>query len=61
LFFVGCATTPPAEPKFYINQAVWNNTTKDKAYSACLSAMTIERFAVHPLGTKKVMAFLKIL
>lgn len=49
----GCATTPPPEPKITINQAIWSGTTKDKVYSACLAAVAIEGFAVHPMGTNK--------
>ena len=54
LFVVaGCATTPPPEPKITIEQAIWSGTTKDKVYSACLAAVAMEGFAVHPMGTNK--------
>ena len=49
----GCATAPLPEPKLFIDQAVWSDTKKDKVYSACLSALTIEGYAIHPMGTNK--------
>jgi hypothetical protein len=49
----GCATTPPSEPKLTIDQAIWSGTTKDKVYNACLAAVAMGGFAVHPLGTNK--------
>jgi len=53
LVLAGCATTPPPEPKITIEQAIWSGTTKDKVYNACLAAVAMEGFAVHPLGTNK--------
>lgn len=53
LVLFGCASTPVAQQKPFIDQAIWNQTTKDKVYSACLTALTMENIAVHPLGIEK--------
>jgi hypothetical protein len=47
----GCITAPL--PKPFIDQAIWPETTKDKIYNACLTALTLEGFDIHPLGTSK--------
>ncbi|MFO7559019.1 MAG: hypothetical protein R6X10_09340 [Desulfobacterales bacterium] len=48
----GCATVP-LQQKSFIDQAIWNETTKDKVFDACLTALTISNIAVHPLGINK--------
>lgn len=56
LGLAGCVTTTPpvtTPPEHYISQAIWGNTTQDKVYSACLTALTIERFSLNPVGTRK--------
>ena len=50
----GCATTPtipaaPVQRQTYIDQAIWSETTKDKAYSACVAALHMEGFDIPPL------------
>ncbi len=50
VFFTGCAAVAPIA---FINQAVWPGATKDKAYSACLTALQLEGFEIHPSGTSK--------
>lgn len=46
----GCASAPVAQQKSFVDQAIWNQTTKDKVYSACLTALTMANIAIHPLG-----------
>lgn len=50
---VGCATTPPPEQKKFVNQAIWPETTTDQVYSACMAALNMESYAIHPTGTNK--------
>ena len=53
LVLTGCATT--ASPtKSFIDQAIWPDTTKNNVYTACLTALQMEGFDIHPLGTSKV-------
>ena len=42
---------PPLKP--FIDQAIWSNATKDKAYTACLTALHMRGFNIHPMGTSK--------
>jgi len=49
MFITGCVTAPVK--KTFIDQAIWPETTKDKVYTACLMALQMERFDIHPLGT----------
>ena len=42
---------PPLKP--FIDQAIWSKTTKDKVYTACLTALHMQGFSIHPLGTSK--------
>lgn len=60
LLLAGCVpthstqqTTPVISPKPYIDQAIWSNTTKDKIYAACLTALHMEGFKIHPVGTSE--------
>lgn len=53
LGFSGCASAPAAQQKPFVDQAIWNQTTKDKVYSACLTALTMANIAVHPVGIEK--------
>lgn len=69
VYITGCATTTaPLQRKMYTDQASWPKTTKDKVYTACVTALHIEGFGVPPLGmsrengiiiTKGVRAFPK--
>lgn len=51
LFTIGCYPTPPIRQ--IPSQALWSNTTKDKAYSACLTALQFMNFNLVPIGTSK--------
>ena len=58
VFITGCATTPtmptaPVQRKTYTDQAIWSKTTKDKAYSACVTALHMEGFELLPLLASK--------
>ncbi|MCG2774418.1 MAG: hypothetical protein L6406_01955 [Desulfobacterales bacterium] len=60
LLLGGCVTTnstqqatPVISLKPYIDQAIWPNTTKDKVYAACLTALHMEGFDILPLATSK--------
>jgi len=60
LLLAGCVTTnrtqqaiPVTPLKPYIDQAIWPNTTKDKVYAACLTALHMEGFGIYPLATSK--------
>ncbi len=52
LLFSGCAATV-TPPKAFADQALWTNVSKDKAFSACLTALQLEGFEIHPMGTNK--------
>lgn len=49
----GCASAPIPQQKSFSDQAIWNQTTKDKVYGACVTALTMANIAVHPLGINK--------
>lgn len=49
MFSTGCATAPAK--KTFIDQAIWPETTKGKVYTACITALQMEGFDIHPLGT----------
>jgi hypothetical protein len=61
LLLVGCAGNlnlrtqdfhpPPLKP--FIDQAVWSKLTKDKVYAECLTALHMQGFSLHPMGTSK--------
>ena len=42
---------PPLES--FIDQAIWSNATKDKVYTSCVTALHLQDFGVHPMGTSK--------
>ena len=53
---IGCATVPtttPVQRKTHINQAIWSETTKDKVYTACVTALHMEGFGIYPAATSK--------
>lgn len=50
LLLAGCAAVAPIS---FINQGIWPSATKDKVYSACLTALQLEGLSIHPLGTSK--------
>ncbi len=49
----GCATAPLPPRQQFIDQAIWPKTTRDKVFNACLTALTLEGFDIHPLATSK--------
>lgn len=50
----GCATIKVTTvPKKYIGQVTWSETTKDKVFAVCLTALQMGDFSIHPLGTSK--------
>jgi len=51
LFMIGCYPAPPIQQ--IPSQGLWSNTTKDKAYSACLTALQFLNFNLVPIGTSK--------
>ncbi|MCK5879690.1 MAG: hypothetical protein KAH24_07915 [Holophagae bacterium] len=64
LLITGCMTKAPSvalsvrapEPvprKTYIDQAIWANTTRNKVYDACVTALHMESFGVSPMRIKK--------
>lgn len=42
-----------ASPKPIINNAVWENTTKDKVYNNCITALHLRGYDLEPLMTSK--------
>ena len=42
-----------ASPKPIINSAVWENITKDKVYSNCITALHLQGYELEPLMTSK--------
>ncbi len=43
---------PPARQPF-ISQAIWSQQTKTKVYTTCLTALHMQGFNIHPLGTSQ--------
>ena len=54
LLLAGCVTMmAPVQKKPFIDQAIWPKTTKDKVYTACLTALQMQGISIHPLATSK--------
>lgn len=56
--FAGCATKPVTAPKFYIDQAVWLETSKDNVYNAVMTALAMEGYSIHPISTQKQLGII---
>lgn len=54
LLLTGCVTMmTPVQKKTFIDQAIWPKTTKDKVYTACLTALQMQDISIHPSGMSK--------
>jgi len=55
LTLTACMTPPKivTPAKSWIDRAIWPNTSQDKAYTACLTALQMQSFDIDPLRTSK--------